>query len=122
MSRMDKVNQQVKKEISQIILQDLADPRVSFASITSVNVSPDLRTARVYFSVLGNSSQIKEIQKVLDGARGFIRKLLGNRMHIRYNPELTFLYDDSIDKIFQLEETIQEINDEPKGDQEDNRE
>jgi len=112
MGRIEKVNQQIKKEISIILQRDMADPRFEFVSITQVDVSRDLRSARVLFSVLGDSRRAQAVQQGLDGARGMIRKLIGQRINIRYTPELSFFYDNSISYSDRIEKTLQEIHDE----------
>lgn len=111
MGRMEKVNQQIKREIGQILQQEISDPRLEFVSIMTVQTSKDLRSARVYYSVLGDSKKHDAAHQGLEKAAGFIRKLLGNRLNIRYTPQLTFIYDDSIETSARIEETIKEIHD-----------
>lgn len=119
MGRMDKVNSQMKREISLIIQRELGDPRLQFVTITHVEVSPDLRNAKVHYSFLGDVKSVDDIQKGLDGARGMIRKLVGQQMKIRYNPELSFHFDRSIEESLRIEKTLKEIEDVQKGDQSD---
>ena len=116
-SRMEKVNQYIKREISSIIQRDMQDPRLEFVSITSVNVSRDLKQAKVYFSVLGGEKQKCSAQKALNSAKGLIRKIVGEHISMRYNPELLFTFDDSIAKIQQIEKTLQEIENERQRNQ-----
>lgn len=111
-SRMDKVNQQIKREIGSILLTELNDPRFQFVTITAVEVSKDLRSARVFFSVLDNAGDIGDIQKTLNRARGTIRRHVGDRIKMRNTPELNFYYDKSIVDGFKIEETLKDINDE----------
>ena|SRR3989338_8117572 len=114
MGRMERVNEQVKREIGQIIHQELADPRLVFVTVTHVTVAPDLRTAKVYYSVIGDALKEKAAQQGLDGARGLIRRLLSQRIEIRYTPELNFYYDKSIALSARMDETLKEIHDENK--------
>jgi len=109
MGRIEKVNQQVKREIGRIIQQELGDPRLQFVIITEVDVSRDLRNARIRFSVLGNESQIQAAQQGLQGARGMIRKLLGKSMTIRHTPELFFIYDQAVEMSARIEESMKTI-------------
>jgi len=112
MGRIDRVNELIKREISQIIREELQDPRIQFVTITNVEVSGDLRYARVSFSVL-NSGQ--EAQKTLNGlnrARGLIRKLLGQRVTMRYTPEIEFIHDKSAEYSAFIEEKLKEIHNE----------
>ncbi len=112
MDRMDRINQQMKRELGTILQQDLSDPRLQFVSITAVNVSRDLRSAKVYFSVLGEPHQESIIHEILDKAGGFIRKLISQRLNLRNTPAFSFYYDKSIAFSDQLEETLKEIHDE----------
>lgn len=122
MGRIDKVNHQVKREIGRIIQQELGDPRLEFVTITEVDVSKDLRHARVLFSVLGDHSQMAAAQNGLNGARGMVRKLLGKAMNLRYTPELIFVFDESVEKSARIEETLKEIHDEHESHITDNPE
>ena len=112
MERIKKVNQQVKREIGRIIHQELGDPRLQFVTVTDVDVSRDLRSARIRFSVLGEESQIQAAQHGLEGAKGMIRKLLGKNVNLRYTPDLLFIYDESVEMSVRIEETLKEIHDE----------
>lgn len=114
MGRIERVNQQVRREVSRIIQQEMGDPRLEFVTITGVSVTPDLRNAKVYFSVLGDTRKRDNAQKCLNGARGMIRKFIGQRIKIRYIPEFVFVYDDSIEVSARIERTLQEIHDESK--------
>ena len=111
MGRIDRINEQVKREIGRILQQELADPRLQFVTITEVDVSRDLRNAKIRFSVLGKEHEVHLAQKGLDGAKGMIRRLLGQSMNIRHTPELFFIYDQSIEMSARIEETLKEIHD-----------
>ncbi len=121
MSRMDKVNNQIKREISIIIQQELSDPRMMFISITNVDVSPDLNNAKVYFSVLGEGQSVADAQKSLNGARGAIRRSVSRRMSIRHTPELNFVHDRSLTYGSEIEETLKEIYDDQEKNSTDNQ-
>jgi ribosome-binding factor A len=112
MGRIEKVNQQLKKEISNIIRRELSDPRFSFITITHVDTSKDLRHAKVFFSLLGDTGQVDNILSSLDRVKGIIRKYVGKCMMMRYTPELHFIYDNSIEESARLEETFKEIHNE----------
>jgi ribosome-binding factor A len=112
MGRIEKVNQQVKREIGEILQRELGDPRLQFVTITDVDVSRDLHNAKIQFSVLGERHQVQAARKGLEGAKGMIRKLLGERMNMRYTPELSFIYDPSIEISARIEKTLKEIRDE----------
>ena len=115
MARIEKINRALKEEISRIIQREVKDPRLGFVTVTHVEVSRDLQHAKVYFSVLGDLKKIKEVQQGLNSARGFIRKLIGQNIQMRYTPEINFIYDKSIEYSVRIEETIERIKDELKG-------
>lgn len=116
MGRIDKINQQVKREIGRIFQEDLSDPRLGFITITKVDVSPDLKNGKIHFSVLGTQENISQAQEILNRASGMIRKLLSQRMDLRSTPMLRFVYDESVAASARIEETLQEINYEHKED------
>lgn len=96
--RIARISEEVRREISSIIQNDLKDPRLpQMISVTSVNVTKDLRHAKVFISVLGNEEQKKNALSALKSAAGFIRREVGSRMEIRYTPEMHFELDDSIE-------------------------
>src|SRR5258705_1125809 len=87
--RADQVGEQVREEIMSIIRRDLKDPRIGFVSITSVRMSPDLRSARVRVSMLGKPEQQKASIEGLESARGVIRHELGKRLeNLKFSPDL----------------------------------
>ena len=114
MSRIEKVNEQLRREISIIIQRELADPRLGFVSITNVIVSRDLQHAKIYFTVLGDQTQLSNTECALDAAKGFIRKLVGDRVRMRFTPELIFIHDQSLELRQNIEDTLREINNESK--------
>ncbi len=94
--RLDRVNQLIKEEISYLLQRELKDPRLGFVTVTEVAVAKDLRTAKVYVSVLGTEQEWSASLAALDSARGFIRNWLGPRLRIRAVPHLTFHADRSM--------------------------
>ncbi len=116
MIRMEKVNQQIKREIGNMIQYgDINDPRLTFVTITYVDCSKDLQHARVGFSVLSNDrKKIQSVQEGLSSARGFIRKLIGQRVRLRYTPEIVFIHDDSLSYASKIDDTLEEIKKIPK--------
>src|SRR4030081_1160369 len=96
--RADQVGEQVREEIMSIIRRDLKDPRIGFVSITTVRMSPDLRSARVRVSVLRDPSQQKDSLSGLRSATGVDRRELGRRLqNLKFSPELRFEIDPSIE-------------------------
>ena len=99
MDRTGRISEEMKKEISAILQNGLKDPRVpKMVSVTSADVTRDLRYAKVYISVLGSEEDKKNAIEGLKSAAGFIRREVGHRMQLRYAPELLFELDNSIER------------------------
>jgi ribosome-binding factor A len=94
--RLQRVNQLIREEISHLIQRELKDPRLGFVTVTEVDVAKDLRTAKVYVSVLGSDSQWQSSLQALESARGYIRSWLLPRLRLRSVPHLTFHPDRSM--------------------------
>ena len=94
--RMERVQELMKQEISKIILEDLKDPRVGFVTVTRVHVTSDLRSARVYVSLMGTDEQMADSLRGLNRSLGFIRREVGHRVRLRYTPELSLELDDTM--------------------------
>lgn len=87
----------LQKEISELLIRKIKDPRLEMVTITGVKVSPDLKTARVYFSRFGNAEEIRKGLEGLQSAAGFIKRELGPRMKLRHVPDLEFIHDSSFE-------------------------
>lgn len=109
MSRQDRVKEAIRKEASIIIHEELKDPRLGFVTITDVELSHDLRFARIFFSVLGKEEEHKKTKEALDSALGFIRKLIAQRIKLRFAPEISFKEDRSAEYSIKIEEVLNEI-------------
>ncbi|MFH1692636.1 MAG: 30S ribosome-binding factor RbfA [Candidatus Omnitrophota bacterium] len=107
--RVDKVAHQIKREVSLIIQDELRDPRLGFITITRAEITPDLRFARVFFSVYGNEEQWKQTHEGLEHASGFIRRELGHRLKLRLVPEVVFHEDHSAEYTISIEQRFEEI-------------
>ena len=94
--RMERVQELMKQEISKIILEDVKDPRIGFVTVTRVHVTNDLRSARVFVSLLGSDKQMADCWRGLNRSLGFIRREVGRRVRLRYTPELSLEIDDSM--------------------------
>jgi ribosome-binding factor A len=110
--RSEKVADLIQKEISQMLVKSIKDPRIGFVTITKVTVSQDFRFAKVYFSVAGTLKEREKSMKGLDSAKGYVRKELGRRIRLRYTPEIMFQFDPSIEYAIHMEELIQSIHQE----------
>ena len=109
MARYEKVAETLKKEISNIIHDELKDPRLGFITVTGVELSQDLRFAKIFFSVLGKEEDYQKSKAALDSALGFIRRLIAERIKLQFVPEIVFKEDRSIEYSIKIEEILQEI-------------
>ncbi len=111
MVRMEKVNSQIKRELcSMIQFGDLRDPRINFVTILNVDVSKDLQHARVRFSTLSDKQEdIDKATAGLNSCCGYVRKLIAQRLSMRYTPEFQFIYDKGIQYSLQVDKTLEEI-------------
>ncbi|MDD4980393.1 MAG: 30S ribosome-binding factor RbfA [Candidatus Omnitrophica bacterium] len=116
MARYDRVSEALKREIGIIIHDELNDPRLGFVTIMRVELTEDLRYAKVFFSVLGQEEERKKSKEALDSALGFIRRLIGQRIRLRLVPEIIFYEDRSAEYSVRIEEVLNEIKElnEPK--------
>ena len=95
--RSDRVAEQVRRDLADLIRSELKDPRVGMISLTAVELTPDYAHAKIYFSTL-DGDHLEEIERGLKRAAGFLRRELGRRIHIHTLPELHFVYDNSIER------------------------
>ena len=107
--RAAKLQELMKQEISQIILQELKDPRIGFVTVTKVSVTGDLREAKVYVSLMGSDEQIKDCWQGLTSSLGFIRREIGQRIRLRFTPEISFAIDKSLDYSAHIHELLLKI-------------
>ena len=106
--RTDRINEQLKQEISLIVRDEVRDPRVGLATITAVQTSPELDHARVYVTSLGDETEREEIITGLRSAAAFIRKQLSGRLHMRRIPELHFEADRVLSEATRIEQLLRE--------------
>lgn len=109
MSRHEKVAEEIKREVSLIIQEELHDPRLGFTTITHVELTPDLRFARIFFSVYGDEKQWKDTRAGLEHASGFIRRTLGEHLNLRFVPEIVFKSDHSSEYSIIIEQQLEQI-------------
>lgn len=106
--RTDRVNALLQRELGQLISEELTDPRISFATVTAVETTPDLRSARVHVSVLGPEDQGRETMRALEGARQHLRHEIGARTDLRFVPDLTFVRDRSAETAARISRLLRE--------------
>ena len=96
--RADRVNALLQRELGMIISEELRDPRIAFATVTAVEITSDLRSAKVHVSVLGDADQVKSTLVALNEARPYLRHEIGARTELRYVPDLTFVSDQTAER------------------------
>jgi ribosome-binding factor A len=106
--RTDRLNEQLRQEITLLVRDEVRDPRVGLATITAVQTSPELDHAKVYFTTLGEDDERKEVLAGLRSAAPFLRRELGKRMHIRRVPELHFEIDRVLEEAQRIERLLHE--------------
>jgi len=107
--RQEQLNDVIAEELSDLIRTRMKDPRIGFASITDVEISADLRHAKVFVSVLGAPEEQRATLQGLEHAAGFLRHELAQRLNIRYTPEILFRLDESIERGTRILQLIQEM-------------
>jgi ribosome-binding factor A len=106
--RPERLAEQIKEELSLIIGGEVEDPRLGYVTVTGAKLTADLRTAKVYVSVLGTEEEVRGSLAALRHASGFIRHQLGAVLRIRHIPELHFVYDDADLRAARIEELLSE--------------
>jgi len=107
--RSEKVADLIRKEVSQMLVKTVKDPRIGFVTITRVMVTEDCRLAKVYFSVTGTPEEKKQSMQGLDSAKGYIQRELGRRISLRYTPKIMFQFDPSIEYAIHIEEIFHQL-------------
>ena len=116
--RTDRVEELLKQEVARLVREEVKDPRVGFATVMDVSVSPDLRHARVFVSVLGDDAEREATIAALQRARGFIRARIGQEVTLKYLPEIRFELDRTLERAARIEELLGEagpLDDGPPG-------
>lgn len=113
--RSDRVAELLREEISQIITQELKDPLLGMTTVTYIRLTEDLKSARVYVSILGDLKTRNRSLKALDRAKNWIRNELGHRMDLKYTPKLTFYYDKTFDYAQNIESILKKIHSEDEA-------
>jgi ribosome-binding factor A len=107
--RQRRVAQQIHRELGQLLLREVRDPRLAEVTVTEVRITPDLLLARIYFSVLGEAEAEDAALAALERAGGFLRTQLAERLSLRFMPELTFMLDKSAEYGRRIEELLDQI-------------
>ncbi|EEQ48647.1 ribosome-binding factor A [Selenomonas flueggei ATCC 43531] len=117
---MEKVQELMKQEISDIIFNELKDPRIGFVTVTSVACTEDLREAKIYVSVMGDEKKARDTLNGLNSSLGFVRREIGKRIRLRFTPEISFALDTSLNYSDHIQRLLNEIHeDQPQEKKED---
>lgn len=109
--RTDRVGHLMMMEISQLILLKIKDPRLGFVTVTHVDVSPDLKSACVFYSVLGTEEAKRNTQMVLEKSAGFLQREIGSVLKMRNTPRLIFRLDASLEKGLEIDKILKDLKD-----------
>lgn len=114
--RTERVASLLQMELSKLILERIKDPRLGFVTVTHVKITPDLKSAVVFLSVMGDKKKKEESLKVLERAAGFLQHEVGLAIKMRYTPRIQFELDDSLDRDFEIGQVIRKIEEKDKPD------
>jgi ribosome-binding factor A len=104
--RMQRVNEALREVLSTVIGRGVKDPRVGFVTVTGVEATNDLRQARVFVSIMGDDAQREESLRGLRSAEGFLQGVINDELHLKRTPALEFVYDESVDRGFRINELL----------------
>jgi ribosome-binding factor A len=113
--RADRVGDQILKDVAGILAQKVNDPRVKGVTLTGIDLSNDLKHARIYFSVIGNADDIKKARSGLESAKGYIKREIGSKFKFRYVPNIIFDHDPTLETGNRMEKLFQKLKVEEDG-------
>jgi ribosome-binding factor A len=108
--RSIRVGELVLKEMADLIERKVRDPRVRSVTLTGVRMSNDLKSAKVFFSLVGDEEVIARARQGLDSAKGFIKREIGRRLELRYMPDIEFRYDPSLERGEEMEKLFESLD------------
>ena len=108
--RVEKLQELIKQEVSDIIFNELKDPRIGFVTVTKVEMTGDLREAKIFVSIMGKDEALKDTLQGLKSSLGFIRREIGKRIRLRFTPEISFALDDSLAYSSHIQELLMGLN------------
>lgn len=117
--RPGRVQEALRQEISRIVHDELKDPRLGFLTITRVDITKDLRYARIYFSVLGESKDKELALKGLNSAKGYIKSLISKSIKLRFMPEIEFKIDESLEHTKEIGDIIDKLKKERRDEKDE---
>ena len=116
--RKDRLEDQIKREVAQILTRTIKNPKLGFVTVTDVELSSDLKYARVFYSTLGSTIDKAESARVLERTRGVVQAELGKRLRVRQTPIITYKIDKSLEYGERIDSLLDQIKQEPKSEDE----
>lgn len=113
--RARRVAKHVQEELGLLLQRGLKDPRIGFVTVTGVELSPDLRSGKVFYSVMGTDEEKEETAAGLQAATGFLKREVAKALQLRWVPELRFVYDDTIERGARIEELLRQAREQDAG-------
>lgn len=107
--RLARVRENIKETVGMLLERRIKDPRIGLVTVTGVDVSPDLRHCKIFFSTMGGKKRREKAMDGLESARGFIRGELGKTLQMKYTPEVEFVFDDSVEKGARIAEILNKL-------------
>ena len=113
--RAARVGEELLREVADVLTKKVRDPRVQAATLTGVELSNDLKHARIYYSFMGGKEDVERVQSGLDSAKGFIKREVGRRLELKYFPDIVFRFDPTLEKAQDMEDLFERLrSDEPR--------
>src|SRR5512142_2363170 len=108
--RPARIGEEIRVELSQLLMREVKDPGVGFITLTEAKVTPDLQIARVYYTPIGDEKARRETRRALERATPFLRRHVGQRLRLRRVPELEFFFDESVERGDRIEQIIRKLH------------
>jgi ribosome-binding factor A len=112
-TRTERVSDLIRSEVARLIRAELRDPRVGFVTVTGADVTPDLKTARVFVSILGDEAARRAGLEALNHAAGYFRRTLFKNLRLRFAPSVTFVFDGSLDRAERIDRVLRSLHEGP---------
>lgn len=107
--RQERISEFLKEQISQVILHKLSDPRLGFVTVTKVETAPDIKSAKVYISVLGDDAVVRRTMRGLENSKGYIQAEVASKLSTRYSPVFSFYLDSSLKQSLHISKLLSEV-------------
>lgn len=114
-NRSGRIGVLIQKEMATLLIDKVKDPRVAGITLSGIRMSRDLKSARLYFSVIGGREKRDAAYAGLESAKGFLKRAIGERLALRYVPEITFEYDDTLEKGRRIEVLLEKLRADEQG-------